>query len=400
MTRPLLNSIPDAAPAHLPPDLPLSTVSEIASWLVGHTIEAVERELIRHTLESCAGDRALAASVLGISVPNLNRKLRGFAARGVVAPEPGECANENSAAPEPGAQERENSAAPEPGEQAHEDPAAPADPPAEADCMPTPTRGELSTPEAPKMLDFRLLIGALIALTAMALTGFRLFSGNEAVADRVRGPAPRIETSIMEQALPAPQQAAVPAPIPLSPAPEAIRLFETERDFGTVFVTKLPGVAARLPQPARAWPAAIDTGQDTRMDPAPAPARARETAREPAPVEAAPVETTPSAPPATEREVAAALPAPETAVKPEAAAPEIARPAAPAESAAASVAAKPDSPAPDITGSIEPREPATASIDASIDVVPVARPAPPPPPPPKTPPPPPPPPPPPGGPPA
>ena len=101
MTSPLLKSVPEAAPAQLPPDLPLSTVSEIASWLVGHTIDAVESELIRHTLESCGGDRTLAASVLGISVPNLNRKLRGFAVRGVVAPEAAECANENSVAAAP-----------------------------------------------------------------------------------------------------------------------------------------------------------------------------------------------------------------------------------------------------------------------------------------------------------
>ena len=74
MTQALRDDQPDAT--QLPADLPESTVSEIASWLVGQPLDAVERELIRHTLESCGGDRALTASVLGISLPNLRKKIR------------------------------------------------------------------------------------------------------------------------------------------------------------------------------------------------------------------------------------------------------------------------------------------------------------------------------------
>ncbi len=92
MTQALRDDQPDAT--QLPADLPESTVSEIASWLVGQPLDAVERELIRHTLESCGGDRALTASVLGISLPNLRKKIRAYSVRGEALPHSFEPARE------------------------------------------------------------------------------------------------------------------------------------------------------------------------------------------------------------------------------------------------------------------------------------------------------------------
>ena len=87
MNQPLQKPDEPETPAQLPAELSTSTVSEIASWLVGQPLDAVEREMIRHTLESCGGDRALAASVLGISLPNLRKKIRAYSVRGEALPE-------------------------------------------------------------------------------------------------------------------------------------------------------------------------------------------------------------------------------------------------------------------------------------------------------------------------
>lgn len=87
MNRPALSrKSPGDALLRLPPDLPQSTVSEIASWLVGQPLDAVERELIRQTLEACGGDRALAASILGLSLPGLRKKITAYAVRGQALP--------------------------------------------------------------------------------------------------------------------------------------------------------------------------------------------------------------------------------------------------------------------------------------------------------------------------
>jgi hypothetical protein len=86
----MLDSAPEPLPPSLPADLPLSTVSEIASWLVGHRINTVERELILHTLDHCSGNRVWAASLLGVSPRSLEQKLRGYARQGIAVPEPSE----------------------------------------------------------------------------------------------------------------------------------------------------------------------------------------------------------------------------------------------------------------------------------------------------------------------
>ena len=99
-----LRDQPEAS-SQLPAELPESTVSEIASWLVGQPLDAVERELIRHTLESCGGDRALTASVLGISLPALRKKIRAYSVRGEALPESFEPAKEIPQAANDGAPE-------------------------------------------------------------------------------------------------------------------------------------------------------------------------------------------------------------------------------------------------------------------------------------------------------
>lgn len=52
-------------------------------WLVGHTVEDVERELILRTLERCQGNRTSASHILGISVRTMRNKLRSFIEAGI-----------------------------------------------------------------------------------------------------------------------------------------------------------------------------------------------------------------------------------------------------------------------------------------------------------------------------
>ncbi|MFT3976492.1 MAG: helix-turn-helix domain-containing protein, partial [Sphingomonas bacterium] len=52
-------------------------------WLVGHTVEEVERELILQTLERCHGNRTSASHILGISVRTMRNKLRTFIEAGI-----------------------------------------------------------------------------------------------------------------------------------------------------------------------------------------------------------------------------------------------------------------------------------------------------------------------------
>ncbi|HEX5779268.1 MAG TPA: helix-turn-helix domain-containing protein [Xanthobacteraceae bacterium] len=111
MTQALRDDQPEAT--QLPADLPSSTVSEIASWLVGQPLDAVERELIRHTLENCGGDRALTASLLGISLPTLRKKIRAYSVRGEALPDSFEPAREIPQAANDGAPDVQESAAEE-----------------------------------------------------------------------------------------------------------------------------------------------------------------------------------------------------------------------------------------------------------------------------------------------
>lgn len=49
--------------------------ASIVSLLVGQTIDAVERDLIKATLQDCGGNKSRAAEILGISVRTLRNKM-------------------------------------------------------------------------------------------------------------------------------------------------------------------------------------------------------------------------------------------------------------------------------------------------------------------------------------
>lgn len=60
-----------------------SDPSEIVPYLIGSTVEAIERELVLQTLTRCDGNRTRAARVLGVSVRTLRNKIRQYAADGL-----------------------------------------------------------------------------------------------------------------------------------------------------------------------------------------------------------------------------------------------------------------------------------------------------------------------------
>ena len=62
----------------------------IVSWLVGHTVEDVERELILRTLAFHRGGRTRAARDLKISIRALRNKINEYKTLGVAVPAPGE----------------------------------------------------------------------------------------------------------------------------------------------------------------------------------------------------------------------------------------------------------------------------------------------------------------------
>lgn len=61
---------------------------EAVRQLVGHSIAAVERELICETLVQRGGNRTHTATVLGISIRALRNKIRTYKVRGRGVPEP------------------------------------------------------------------------------------------------------------------------------------------------------------------------------------------------------------------------------------------------------------------------------------------------------------------------
>ena len=64
--------------------------NEIATLLVGHTVEEIERELILFTLAYHCGCRTRAAGVLGISIRTLRNKIHEYESLGIAVPFPGE----------------------------------------------------------------------------------------------------------------------------------------------------------------------------------------------------------------------------------------------------------------------------------------------------------------------
>ncbi len=51
---------------------------ELVPYLVGHTVDEVERELILHTLVNYRGNRTLSARVLGISIRCMRNKIHEY----------------------------------------------------------------------------------------------------------------------------------------------------------------------------------------------------------------------------------------------------------------------------------------------------------------------------------
>ena len=61
---------------------------EAVRQLVGHSIAAVERELICETLVRRGGNRTHAATILGISIRALRNKIQAYRIRGREVPQP------------------------------------------------------------------------------------------------------------------------------------------------------------------------------------------------------------------------------------------------------------------------------------------------------------------------
>ena len=73
------------------PDAPDNTAqslapNEVIPFLIGSTVEEVERALVVQMLARCDGNRTHAARVLGLSVRTLRNKIRLYVAEGVDVP--------------------------------------------------------------------------------------------------------------------------------------------------------------------------------------------------------------------------------------------------------------------------------------------------------------------------
>ena len=69
---------------------PQFTMDEVVPYLVGHTVDEVERELILHTLVHYHGSRTRSASILGISIRCIRNKIREYEDRDIAVRAPGE----------------------------------------------------------------------------------------------------------------------------------------------------------------------------------------------------------------------------------------------------------------------------------------------------------------------
>ena len=74
------------------------TARDFVTWLIGHSVAEVERELVLLTLRHCSGNRTRSARVLGISVRTLRNKISEYAAQGIAVPEPSQVGRNNQVA--------------------------------------------------------------------------------------------------------------------------------------------------------------------------------------------------------------------------------------------------------------------------------------------------------------
>jgi two-component system, response regulator FlrC len=65
-------------------------LTKLVRYLVGHTVQEVQRELILCSLLHYCGNRTCAAKVLGISLRTMRNKINEYAAQGVDVPAPGQ----------------------------------------------------------------------------------------------------------------------------------------------------------------------------------------------------------------------------------------------------------------------------------------------------------------------
>jgi DNA-binding NtrC family response regulator len=63
-----------------------SSRRRLARWLVGSSIQDVERDLVLETLANNRGNRTRSARLLGVSVRTLRNKIAEYSAEGVDVP--------------------------------------------------------------------------------------------------------------------------------------------------------------------------------------------------------------------------------------------------------------------------------------------------------------------------
>ena len=70
------------------PHAPISPASRrrLAGWLVGSSLQDVERDLVLETLSYTHGNRTAAARLLGVSVRTLRNKITEYSAAGLDIP--------------------------------------------------------------------------------------------------------------------------------------------------------------------------------------------------------------------------------------------------------------------------------------------------------------------------
>jgi DNA-binding NtrC family response regulator len=75
---------PEQLPVQRPAaNSPKFTLDEVVPYLVGHTVEEVERKLILHTLFFCCGNRTRSARALGISIRKIRNKIHQYEDLGI-----------------------------------------------------------------------------------------------------------------------------------------------------------------------------------------------------------------------------------------------------------------------------------------------------------------------------
>ena len=89
MPGPLITRTLERLASRKPGDCPEFIMDEVVPYLVGHTVNEVERELILHTLLRHRGNRTHAARMLGISIRCMRNKCHDYETLGIAVPASG-----------------------------------------------------------------------------------------------------------------------------------------------------------------------------------------------------------------------------------------------------------------------------------------------------------------------